>query len=196
MAILTSGTGIVLVVSSKVSMSRLSSRNEWRVPLWDLNAELNGISFASEKRNLLFAAVFFYVLFGVRLATILGVVTPSSHRNIPLLVLGILLVWLLRGSYVLIRPLDSAKTSLLNYLFSPYLFVWRLDYLSKYSDDQIAIATCRICNIHDTSFIDENTSLKDFLVALHRKTRAAIEHDFHPNVLQENIALARRVSSR
>lgn len=177
-------------------MSRLPSRNEWRVALWDLNAELSGISFASEKRNLLFAAVFFNVLFGVGVAIILRVVTPSSHRNIRLLVLGILLVWLLKGSYVLIRALDSAKTSLLNYLFSPYLFAWRRDYLSKYSDEQIAIATCRICNIHDTSFIEENTSLKDFLVALHRETRAATKHDFYPKVLQENIALARRVSSR
>jgi hypothetical protein len=78
-------------------------------------------------------------------------------------------------------------------LFSPYLFAWRRDHLSAYSEQEIASAICRVCDIQDNSLIQENTNLKNFLIALHRKTRPSWEHKTYPKILEENIAQAEQM---
>ena len=136
------------------------------------------------------------ILFGIGGTIILKSSILQNYKNIILIVLGILLLWLLKGAYGLIRAFYSRKTRLLNYLFSPYLFSWRRDHLSEYSDQEIAAAVCRVCNIHDNSLIQENTNLKDFLIALHQKTRPPIEHDAYPKILEENIGQAEQMIYR
>lgn len=185
-----------------VSMSGFFSKNEWRASLLELSFELsyerNKKLIYKElqsgtKRRGLFLAIFFLILFGVGGIIILRSPILQNYKIIVLIALGILLLWLLKGTYELIKAFYSGKTRLLNYLFSPYLFAWRRDHLSEYSDQEIAVATCRVCNIHDNSLIQENMNLKDFLIALHRKTRPSIEHEAYPKILEENMSEAERM---
>ena len=145
------------------------------------------------RRRGLYLVIFFLVLFNIGGAIILILPILQNYKNIILLVLGIFLLWLLKGAYELIRTFYSRKTRLLNYLFSPYLFAWRHDHLSAYSDQDIASAICRVCSIQDNSFIQENTDLKDFLIALHRKTRLFRGKKAYPKILEENIAQAEQM---
>jgi hypothetical protein len=185
-----------------VSMSGFFSKNEWRAPLLELSFELSyerdkKLIYkelqSGTKRRGLFLAIFFLILFGVGGTIILRSPILQNYKIIVLIVLGILLLWLLKGAYGLIKAFYSRKTRLLNYLFSPYLFAWRRDHLSEYSDQEIADAICRVCNIHDNSLIQENANLKDFLIALHRKTRPLIEHGAYPKILEENIEQAKQI---
>ncbi len=195
MTILTLGIGMILIIFSMVSMSGFFSKNEWRDPLLDLGAELKR-NLASKKvqseakRRGLFLIILYFVLFGIGGTIILRSPILQNYKNIILIVLGIFLLWLSRSAYGLIRAFYSKKVRLLNYLFSPYLFAWKRDFLSEYSDQEIAAAICRVCNIYDNSLVQENTNLKDFLISLHRKTRPSIEHDTYLKVLEENIAKA------
>jgi len=118
----------------------------------------------------------------------------QNYKIIILIVLGIFLLWLLKGVYELIRTLHSRETRLLNYLFSPYLLAWRRDHLSEYSNQEIASTICRVCNIRDNSMIQENMNLKDFLITLHRKTRPSKEHNEYPEILKVNIAQAEQMT--
>lgn len=197
MPILTIVIGVIFIIFSIVSMSGFFSKNEWRAPLLELSSELEGgalkIMLPSIRRRGLFLVILFLVLFGIGGVIILRSLILQNYKNIILIVLGILLLWLLKGAYELIRTFYSRKTKLLNYLFSPYLFAWRRDHLIEYSDQEIASAICRVCNIHDNSSILENTNLKDFLIALHHKTRPSREHKTYPKVLEENIAQAEQM---
>jgi len=180
-----------------VSMSGFFSKNEWRAPLLELSFELSYKELQSgTKRHGLFLVIFFLILFGVGGTIILRSSILQNYKIIVLIVLGILLLWLLKGAYGLIKAFYSRKTRLLNYLFSPYLFAWRRDHLGKYSDREIAAAICRVCNIHDNSLIQEDANLKDFLITLHRKTRPPIEHNAYPKILEESIAQAEQMIYR
>ena len=194
MTVLTLGAGIILIIFSMVSISGFFSKNEWRAPLLELTAELKGGHWKEEqpgvRRRGVSLVIFFLVLFSVGGSIVFRSSLLQNYRNIVLIVLGILLLWLLKGTYGLIRAFYSRKTRLLNYLFSPYLFAWRRDHLSEYSAQEIAAAICRVCNIHDNSLIQENTNLKDFLIALHRKTRPSVEYEAYAKILEEDIAQA------
>lgn len=201
MSILILGIGVVLIIFSMVSMSGFFSKNEWRDPLLELSTELERNPASKKlqsgvKRRGLFLIILFLILFGIGGTIVLRSPILQNYKNITLIVLGIFLVWLSKGAYGLIRAIYSRKVRLLNYLFSPYLFAWRRDFLSEYSDQEIAAAICTVCNIYDNSLVQENTSLKDFLIALHRKTRPPIEHDAYPKVLEENIAQAEQMICR
>jgi hypothetical protein len=180
MVIFTLVMGIIFIIFSIVSISGFFSKNEWRAPLLELSSELKGGVWKKiqpgVRRRGLSLVIFFLVLFSIG-----GVIILQSS------------IWLLKGVYELIRTLYSRKTRLLNYLFSPYLFAWRRDHLSAYSDQEIASAICRVCNIQDNSIIQENMNLKDFLIALHRKTRPSREHNEYPEILKENIAQAEQM---
>ena len=197
MAILTLGICIILIVFSIVSMSGLFLQNEWRAPLLELSSELKGgvwkKCIPGVRCRGLYLVIFFLVLFNIGGAIILILPILQNYKNIILIVLGIFLLWLLKGAYELIRTFYSRKTRLLNYLFSPYLFAWRHDHLSAYSDQEIASAICRVCSIRDNSFIQENMDLKDFLIALHRKTRLFRGNKAYPKILEENIAQAEQM---
>lgn len=197
MPILTIVIGVTFIIFSIVSMSGFFSKNEWRAPLLELSSELEGGTLKKMqpgvKRRGLSLVIFFLVLFGIGGVIVLSSLILQNYENIILIVLGILLLWLLKGAYELIRTFYSTKTKLLNYLFSPYLFAWRRDHLSAYSEKEIASAICRVCNIHDNSLIQENINLKDFLIALHRKTRPSWEHKTYPKILEENIAQAEQI---
>ena len=198
MPILTIVIGVILIIFSIGSMSGFFSKNEWRAPLLELSSELEGGVLKKMqpgvKRHGLSFVIFFLVLFGIGGVIILRSLILQNYKNIILIVLGILLLWLLKGAYELIRAFYSRKTRLLHYLFSPYFFAWRRDHFSKYSDQEIASAICRVCNIHDNSSILENTNLKDFLIALHHKTRPSREHKTYPKILEENIAQAEQMT--
>lgn len=200
MTILILGVGVVLIIFSMVSMSGFFSKNEWRAALLELSAELEDKRWKKLQPGLrrrgLSLVIFFLILFCIGGVIILRSPIFQNYKNIILIVLGIILLWLLKGAYELIRALYSKKTRLLNYLFSPYLFAWRRDHLSEYSDQEIADAICRVCNIHDNSLIQENTNLKDFLIALHRKKRPPIEQEAYPKILEENIAQAEQIIYR
>jgi hypothetical protein len=197
MPILTILIGVIFIIISLVTMSGFFSKNEWRAPLLELSSELEGGVLKKMqlgvKRRGLSLVILFLVLFNIGGVIILRSLILQNYRNIILIVLGILLLWLLKGAYELIRTFYSRKTKLLNYLFSPYLFAWRRDHLIEYSDQEIASAICRVCNIHDNSLIQENTNLKNFLIALHRKTRPSCEHKTYPKILKENIAQAEQM---
>ena len=199
MTILILAIGIILIIFSIVSMCSFFSKNEWRDSLLEISSELKGEPYkklqSGVKRRGLSLVIFFLILFGIGGTIILKSPILQNYKNIILIVLGIFLFLLLKGAYGLIKASYSRKTRLLNYLFSPYLFAWRRDHLSEYSDEEIATAICRTCDIHDNSLIKENTNLKDFLIALHRKTRPSIEHDAYPKILEENISQAEQMVS-
>jgi len=197
MAVLTLGIGIILIMFSIGSMSGFFSKNEWRLPLLELSSELKGGLEKKEQAGVrhrgLSLVIFFLVLFGIGGTIILKSPILQNYKNIILIVWGILLFWLLKGAYELIKTLYSRRTRLLNYLFSPYLFAWRRDFLSEYSDQEIESAICRVCDI---SLMPENTNLKDFLIVLHRKVRPFREHNVYPKILEENIAQAKQMRLR
>jgi len=197
MLILTIVIGVIFIIFSMISMSGFFSKNEWRSPLLELSSELGGgvlkkMHFGMKRRGL-FLTIFFLVLFILGEVIILRSLILQSYKNIIQIVLVILLLWFLKGAYELIRTFYSRKTILLNYLFSPYLFAWRRDHLVEYSDQEIAFAICRVCNILDDSLIKENMNLKDFLIVLHSKTRPSWEHKTYPKILEENIAQAEQM---
>lgn len=200
MTILTLGIGVILIIFSIVSVFGFFSKNEWRASLLELNSELEGglskkLQPGVRYRGSSFA-IFFLILFGIGGMIILVSPILQNYKNVILIVLGIILLWLLKGAYGLIRAFYSKKTRLLNYLFSPYLFAWRRDHLSEYSDREIAAGICRVCNVHDDSLIQGNTNLKDFLIALHRKIRPSIEHSSYIKILEENIGQAEQMIYR
>jgi hypothetical protein len=181
-----------------VSMLGFFSKNEWRAPLLELSAELEKNqaikdSQSGAKKRGFSVVIFFMTLFIIGGVILLRSPIFQNYKNVLLIVLAVLLLWLLKGSYELFRAFYSKKTRLLNYLFSPYLFAWRRDHLSQYSDQEIAAAICRVCKIHDDSLIQGIRDLKDFLIALHRKTRPIREHESYPDILNENISQAERM---
>ncbi len=189
--------GIILIIFSMVSVFGFFSKNEWRAPLLELTAELKGKAWKKlqpeTRRRGSSLVIFFLVLFNIGGTLVLKSPILQNYRNIILIVLGILLLWLLKGTYELIRAFYSRKTWLLNYLFSPYLFAWRRDHLGEYSDQEIAAAICRVCNIRDKNLFQTYTDLKSFLIVLHQKTRPPIEHEKYPEVLKENISQAEQM---
>ena len=190
--------GTILIILSMKSMLGWFSIDEWKAPLLELNSELKG--YKNLQPGIRFRSVsipiFFLILFGIGGIIIVKSSILQSYRKFILIIIGIFLLWLLKGTYELIKATYSKKTRLLNYLFSPYLFAWRRDHLNKYSDKEIASAICRVCNINDKTLIQENIMLKDFLIALHRKTRPSIEHDAYPEILEENLKQAEQLISK
>lgn len=189
--------GIILILFSMASVFGFFSKSEWHAPLLELTAELKGGAWKKlqpeTRRRGASLVIFFLVLFSIGETLVLRSPILQNYRNLILIVLGILLLWLLKGTYELIRAFYSRKTWLLNYLFSPYLFAWRRDHLSEYSDHEIAAAICRVCNIRDENLIQAHADLKSFLIALHQKTRPPIEHKKYPEVLEENISQAEQM---
>jgi len=130
MSILPLAIGIILIIFSMVSIYGFFSKNEWHVSLLELSAELKGWWKVQPRmrRRGLFLTIFFLILFGIGGVLILRSPILQNYKNIILIVLGVLLLWLLKGAYGLMRTFYSRKTRLLNYLFSPYLFAWRRDH--------------------------------------------------------------------
>jgi len=195
MTTLTLGIGISLIIFSMISMLHWFALDEWKAPLLELRSELSGLQeFQSGvRRRGISIPIFFLILFGLGAVLMLKSPILENYRKVILVILGILLAWSLKGAYELVKATYSKKTRLLNYLFSPYLFAWRRDRLSKYSDQEIAAAILNVCNIHDNSLIKENMDLKDFLIALHKKTRPSIEHDAYTEMLDENISQSEKI---
>ena len=195
MDILTLIIGTILITLSMKSMLGWFSIYEWKAPLLELNSELKG--YKNLQPGIRFRGVsipiFFLILFGIGGIIIVRSSILQSYRKFVLIIIGILLLWLLKGTYELIKATYSKKTRLLNYLFSPYLFAWRRDHLNEYSDKEIASAICKVCNINDKTLIQENITLKKFLIALHQKTRPSIEHDAYPEILEENLKQAEQL---
>ena len=188
--------GIVLMVLSTKAMFGDFAKNEWRAPLLELTANLEGGSSEMEqvkvRRRAASIVIFHLVLFGIGGFIILKTPLLQNYIHIILIALIVISFWPLKGAYEIIRAFYSRKVRLLNYLFSPYLFAWRRDFLNKYSDQEIENAICNVCDVRDRGIIQKNTSLKDFLIALHRKTRPYIEQSTYPKVLEENIARAEK----
>jgi len=169
---LTIGIGISLVIFSMISMLHWFALDEWKAPLLEPSSELKGLKELQSgvRRCGASVPIFFIILFGLGATLILKSPILENYRNFILIILVILLAWSLKGAYELVKTTYSKKARLLNYLFSPYLFAWRRDRLSKYSDQEIAIAILSVCNIHDNSLIQEDMDLTEFLIALHKKT--------------------------
>ncbi|MFH2145933.1 MAG: hypothetical protein ABII75_07915 [Candidatus Omnitrophota bacterium] len=188
--------GSIFIVLSIQSMIAFFKKNEWRVALLELNSELKvGLQTMQTgvRRRGVIIASFFFGLFCAGALMVLASPILQSHKTIVLVVLFIIFLWLLLGLHRLIRIFYSRKSRLLNYLFSPYLFAWKRDYLNQYSDKEIACAICRCCNIKDTLFVKQGINLKDFLIALHKKTRPVIEQSSYPKILEDNIKCAEKM---
>lgn len=211
MTLLTFMTGIVIIIFSMMLMSGFFSNNEWRAPLLELSFELGKNPLDKElqsgyKRRSFLIVVFFLILYLIGCLIVLTSAMLHDYKTIKLIILGIILLWLLKGAYELIRAFYSKKTRLRNYLFSPYFFAWRRDNLYEYSDQEIAEAICRVCNIHDSSLLQENTNLKDFLIVLYQNQKPFLnwyfenlqdleesdKYEGYSKILEENIAQAKK----
>jgi hypothetical protein len=91
---------------------------------------------------------------------------------------------LLKGLIGLFRTAYSPKIRLLNYLYSPYVFAWRRDHWSEYTDEQIADAICSAVGINPRTIQVEEMTIDNFLLALCQKTRPQHERDEYPKVLK------------
>ncbi len=190
--------GMALIIISIALLQGSFSKDEWHAPLMELTSKLKSGTkefYSGYKRRSIISVTLFLIMFVVGVALFLRSPSIECYKTIALILIGILSIWFLKGFYEINRAFLSKKVRLMNYLFSPYLFAWRRDYLKKYSDQEVAVAILKACNIKDDSLIKEYINLKDFLIALHSKTIQASERgsQAYASVLEENIQQADRM---
>lgn len=117
----------------------------------------------------------------------------QNNKFIISIVLGVMLILFLKYIYGIITATYSKKTRLLNYLYSPYLFVWKRDWFSEFSDYEIAAAILKVCDIKDDSLLEKNLELENFLINLQKKVRPPYEHKKYPQILKESKKQANRI---
>lgn len=192
-------SGLLILFFSTTIMYRFYCQNEWRVPLFCLDGELNHImkqEWPGVRRRAIIIPFFLLALFFVGSFLVLNSSVLQKYTNLFWVFLGIILFWFLSAVYKLILASYSLKTRLLNYLYSPYLFVWRRDFWSKYSDQEIAQAICRACGIEDESLLRNNKSLEDFLILLCCKERPERECEIYPKILKKIIIQSNQIRRR
>ena len=190
--------GIILIFISCSRMLKTFSAKEWRFPLLEIDFILieqknpkikkGGSSFF--KQQTIYSLILTMCLFAAGSWIILSSSVLMNYRIWVFIVLLIILLWLSRGAYLVIVPMYSKNIRLLNYLYSPYLFAWRRDHLSEYTDQQIADAICIACGIYGKEIVTSEMELKEFLLALCQKTRLKYEYEQYPKVLEESISQA------
>ena len=193
MSVLALVVGIILIGLTTLGMSAFHSANEWRAPVLELSAELREGPrrewHAAVKRRMALMALSLVLLFGVGAAAIWYSRVTGLLVYALMVAVALLFLRQLKGAWQMIRALYSRKVWLLNYLFSPYFFVWRFHHLAEYSDHDIARAICRICQVDDCSFAEDSDELAAFLIELHRRTRPPAEHATYAQVVSNNLAM-------
>ena len=184
--------GIILIAISCSRMVKTFSNKEWRFPLLEIdfilleqkNPKIKKGGSSIFKKQTIYSLIFTFCIF------IIGYWLIFSYIKWAFIILFIILLWLLRGVYQIILPMYSKKIRILNYLYSPYLFAWRRDHLSEYTDRQIMDAICAACKINSKEIVSSEMELKDFLLALCQKTRPRYEYEQYPKVLEKSISEA------
>ncbi len=190
--------GIILIVISCSRMLRTFSAEEWRFPLIEIdfiliekkNPKIKKGGSSIFKQQTIYSVIFTMCLFAAGSWTIIRYSVLTNYRIGVFIVLLIILFWLSRGAYQVIVPMYSQKVRLLNYLYSPYLFAWRRDHLSGYTNQQIADAICIACGIDGKEIVTSEMELKEFLLTLCQKIRPKYEYAQYPKVLEESISQA------
>jgi len=178
--------GIVIVIISILGIRGIWSKNEWRIPIMEVNSELKRstdpkmaevTSDAKKAARIGVSVLFLFYLIGAALIY-------SRYSRLWFLILASLAaIWLLRAVGGLYRAGYSRKVRLLNYLYSPYILAWRRDHWAGYSDEQIAVSICNAVGIDANTIEMDEMTLNNFLTALCRKTRPQDEFDKYPNIL-------------
>lgn len=187
--------GLIFVVFSVLSLPKLFRKYEWRAPLLELSNELDKNPAAKVfqgglRRRSTITVLVYLALFIVGAISLLNSHPLEDFKTVALIILVLTGIWLLKGSYEVIRAFNSRNVWLLNYLFSPYIFAWRNDHLSEYSDYEIGQAILRLCNLRPKKSLSVDIDLKTFLIALHRHVRPKQEHDSYHKLLEDNIRQA------
>jgi hypothetical protein len=134
-------TGIILMIIAIFGVRSVWSKNEWRIPVFEVDAALNRstnpkmaeIKSGAKKRTTIGVSILFLLyLIGAAL-----IYFQYSHLWVLILAMLVAL-WLLKAVVGLFKAGYSRKVRLLNYLYSPYILAWRRDHWSDYSDEQIA----------------------------------------------------------
>jgi hypothetical protein len=179
-------------------MLKTFSANEWRFPLLEIdfillaqkNPKVKKGGSSIFKKQTISSLIFSICLFVAGSWIILSSSILINYRLWVFIVLFIILLWLSRGVYQVIIPMYSKKIRLLNYLYSPYIFAWRRDHLSEYTDRQIADAICVACGINNKDLFTSDLGLKEFLIALCHKTRPKFESKQYPEIIEKSISQA------
>lgn len=181
-------TGIILMIIAIFGIRSVWSKNEWRMPVFEVEAVLNRrtnpkmaeIISGAKRRTIIGVSILFLLyLIGATL-----IYFQYSHLWVLILAMLVAL-WLLKAVVGLFKAGYSRKVRLLNYLYSPYILAWRRDHWSGYSEEQIAVAICNAVGIDTTTIEMDEMSLDNFLLALCRKTRPQNKFDKYPNILRE-----------
>lgn len=179
--------GIILAVVAFLGINSIWAKNEWRYPIFEISSVLERDTnpkvadfHAGVKRG---GTTTSSVLFVVYLVGV-GIVYWRMPRLWVLIVAGLMTLLLLKGLIGLFRTAYSPKIRLLNYLYSPYVFAWRRDHWSEYTDEQIADAICSAVGINPRTIQVEEMTIDNFLLALCQKTRPQHERDEYPKVLK------------
>lgn len=187
--------GILFVVISCVRIMKLFEKNEWRMSLLELNLVIK----EQDNSNIKTGAIKIFqnqVMFSLLITLLfffIGTYLVFTQWLWFGIIAAIIFIWIIIGIYQTISTLYSKKNKLLNYLYSPYLFAWKKDHLSEYSDTQIAKAICKICGISSSEIIDENVEIKDFLKSLCEKTRPQHEYEQYDKVIENSIEEANKL---
>ncbi|MFA5755017.1 MAG: hypothetical protein WC909_01465 [Candidatus Paceibacterota bacterium] len=184
--------GMLFIFFSIMLMYHYFSQTEWRIPLLELSSEIEGGFLKKNRPGARFrgVSVSIFLLFLFMFGSVLVLRTPflKSYYNIALIVLGIVLFWFLKGAYELFKASYSKKVRLLNYLYSPYLLVWRRDFLKEYNDYEIITAILKVCDIQDSHLLKEGLDLKSFLIELHKKTMPNDNQERYLKNLEDNFS--------
>lgn len=182
--------GLLLMIVSFSAIHVAWRANEWREPLLEIsnilmeeeNPKLKQLNSRLKMKGTLgFVFIFsLYILGGL-------IVLIKYHQIWLVIIVCIIFLWLLKSVIGLIRAKYSVKIRLLSYLYSPYLFAWRRDFLKEYTDAQITLAICKACEVDSKEIVESDMDLKTFLLALHKHTRPQCEHEKYPQILEEVI---------
>jgi len=189
--------GMLFIFFSIMLMYHYFSQTEWRIPLLELSSEIEGGFLKKNRPGARFrgVSVSIFLLFLFMFGSVLVLRTPflKSYYNIALIVLGIVLFWFLKGAYELFKASYSKKVRLLNYLYSPYLLVWRRDFLKEYNDYEIITAILKVCDIQDSHLLKEGLDLKSFLIELHKKTMPNDNQERYLKNLEDNFSQSKKI---
>ena len=180
--------GIILALIGAIGINGLWSKNEWRIPVFEVSSALERVAnpqvsemHSGFKRGV---ATMVVILYGLYLAG--ACLLYVRHTRAWLLVVVCLIaLWLLKAVVGLVRAGYSRKVRLLNYLYSPYVLAWRRDHWSDFTYQQIAAAICEAAGIDASNIKAEEDSLDSFLLALCRHARPAYESERYPKMLED-----------
>jgi len=185
--------GMLLVIIGFVGIHIGWKANEWREPIMEIEHIL--MERKSPKVRKLHSQLktkgTIAILFILFLYVLGSIFIYIEHPFVWLLILEILVfVWLTKGVVSLIISTYSRKIRLLNYLYSPYLFAWRRDHLSGYTDEQIASAICEASGVDFNQLSISGNNLDQFLIELCNRTRPKHEVEQYPEVLKQRHKIA------